>query len=319
MVVYFQYTALFLIFLSPVYSLYISKFQPTGLSQTMSKGLLKPCQLRTSSDRKNRSIILSSAGPANHRSERNSGFYDSNKCSKRWIAKRKYRFAAQALIPRGGKPNSLADLGENPDTDELKYIRKWRRREVMRIIRFALPALSITLADPLMSFVDAICIGRGGTTLQVSSASQDVPSTRIGFTDYDSVARRPCKKPAHPTLPPSLSPSLPCCLPVSLSPSLLSRFLLPSLPLPHSLTASSIFPAPTLTLSLPHFLPTYMARLESGWSPAGPPSWAAKAAITRRSRNNRHGRNGRNGRNGCNDRNVRSWRRWAPTWSSSTS
>ena len=71
---------------------------------------------------------------------------------------------------RGGKPDTVTDLRSSTviDPEELNRSKKWRRREILRIFRFSLPALSITMADPLMSFIDAVCIGRGGSTLQVS-------------------------------------------------------------------------------------------------------------------------------------------------------
>jgi hypothetical protein len=84
-------------------------------------------------------------------------------------------FIAALSVARaqGGCPEDKDDIRNHRrsddtfDHDESRCAQKWRRREVVRIAKFGLPALSITLADPLMSFVDAVCIGRGGTTLEV--------------------------------------------------------------------------------------------------------------------------------------------------------
>ena len=40
-------------------------------------------------------------------------------------------------------------------------------RQAWEIVKFAIPALSIPLCDPIMSCVDVVCIGQYGTTLEV--------------------------------------------------------------------------------------------------------------------------------------------------------
>ena len=96
-------------------------------------------------------------------------------CTTFGSAKSRLRTLVAALSvarTQGGCPEAAGDIhdirsDDTFDHDELRCAQKWRRREVVRIAKFGLPALSITLADPLMSFVDAVCIGRGGTTLEV--------------------------------------------------------------------------------------------------------------------------------------------------------
>ena len=47
----------------------------------------------------------------------------------------------------------------------------WRRKLALRILAFAAPAISMPLADPLMSLVDTICIGQ---VCQASSGHANV-------------------------------------------------------------------------------------------------------------------------------------------------
>ncbi len=45
----------------------------------------------------------------------------------------------------------------------------WRRKKKREIIKFAGPALSTVLADPIMSVVDALCVGRFCSTVELAS------------------------------------------------------------------------------------------------------------------------------------------------------
>lgn len=74
---------------------------------------------------------------------------------------------------------SEAALCAKDDTDEQSLVaadptldkerRAWRRNIVQQILLFAGPAVSTTLADPLMSVVDAVCCGRFCSTIQLAS------------------------------------------------------------------------------------------------------------------------------------------------------
>ena len=47
--------------------------------------------------------------------------------------------------------------------------RSWRVSKRNEVIKFAIPSLSGVLADPLMSVVDALCVGRFCDTIQLAS------------------------------------------------------------------------------------------------------------------------------------------------------
>ena len=55
------------------------------------------------------------------------------------------------------KQNLHASAGPGIQGKDEIPVRKWRRRELGRILRLAIPALSIPLADPIMSLVDSVC------------------------------------------------------------------------------------------------------------------------------------------------------------------
>jgi len=58
----------------------------------------------------------------------------------------------------------------------------WRKKLLWRLLAFVIPASSITLADPLMSLVDTLCIGRYGTTIELAALG---PNTVVfNFTSY---------------------------------------------------------------------------------------------------------------------------------------
>ena len=71
-------------------------------------------------------------------------------------------FAGSLKRVRGGakrqpfKQNLHASAGPGMQRKDDLPVRKWRRRELGRIVRLALPALSIPLADPIMSLVDSV-------------------------------------------------------------------------------------------------------------------------------------------------------------------
>ena len=46
---------------------------------------------------------------------------------------------------------------------------EWQKREIGKILRFSLPALSIPLADPIMSLVDSVCVGQCASTLELAA------------------------------------------------------------------------------------------------------------------------------------------------------
>lgn len=62
-----------------------------------------------------------------------------------------------------------------PDTKE------WRRHQLMQIAKFALPAMSIPLADPLMSLVDNVMVGQFSGTLELAALG---PCTLIFSLGY---------------------------------------------------------------------------------------------------------------------------------------
>ena len=72
----------------------------------------------------------------------------------------------------------MADPGESgggaPTVKREDRVGLWRRREAGRILKLALPALSIPLADPVMSLVDSVCIGRYATTLDLAALGPNV-------------------------------------------------------------------------------------------------------------------------------------------------
>ena len=61
------------------------------------------------------------------------------------------------LACRAGAAEAPGDEALSADS-----VWRWRTTQLRRIIYFSLPALSIPLADPLMSLVDTICIGQVG-------------------------------------------------------------------------------------------------------------------------------------------------------------
>ena len=65
-------------------------------------------------------------------------------------------------LRRGGVSLS-AQSGDDGD------LFAWRKREVGNILRFSLPALSIPLADPIMSLVDSVCVGQYASTLELAA------------------------------------------------------------------------------------------------------------------------------------------------------
>eukprot|EP00930_Biecheleria_cincta_P061779 TRINITY_DN47330_c0_g1_i1.p1 TRINITY_DN47330_c0_g1~~TRINITY_DN47330_c0_g1_i1.p1 ORF type:complete len:548 (+),score=56.76 TRINITY_DN47330_c0_g1_i1:29-1672(+) len=88
---------------------------------------------------------------------------------------------------RGRRGRALqAESGGREGKLELELIERdpteWRRRESRRIAAFAGPALSMPLADPLMSFIDTAMVGRAAGTLQLASLG---PNTVIfNFVNY---------------------------------------------------------------------------------------------------------------------------------------
>ncbi|KAJ1477849.1 hypothetical protein T484DRAFT_1819854 [Baffinella frigidus] len=69
----------------------------------------------------------------------------------------------------GWRPLKMALDPEMQQGEREVVVKKWRRRELGRIVKLALPALSIPLADPIMSLVDSVCIGRYSTTLDLAA------------------------------------------------------------------------------------------------------------------------------------------------------
>ena len=46
---------------------------------------------------------------------------------------------------------------------------EWRKRQIGSILRFSIPALSIPLADPVMSLVDSVCVGQYASTVELAA------------------------------------------------------------------------------------------------------------------------------------------------------
>merc|ERR1712216_393298 len=86
------------------------------------------------------------------------------------------------------RTHSLEDSRAIPQTsfdgavDSPEDLWIWRKKLLWRLVAFVIPALSITLADPLMSLVDTLCIGRYGTTIELAALG---PNTVVfNFTSY---------------------------------------------------------------------------------------------------------------------------------------
>ena len=72
------------------------------------------------------------------------------------------------------------EVGPNDGNDVSVW--EWRKREAGNIMRFAIPALSIPLADPVMSLVDAICVGQLLAHAHALPKHTHVRSTRTYFS-----------------------------------------------------------------------------------------------------------------------------------------
>jgi hypothetical protein len=55
-------------------------------------------------------------------------------------------------------------------------------RQAWEIVKFAIPALSIPLCDPIMSCVDVVCIGQYGTTLEVGQREKPDAFTALSIS-----------------------------------------------------------------------------------------------------------------------------------------
>lgn len=54
-------------------------------------------------------------------------------------------------------------------------VPRWRLRdEIWKILVFCVPAASVSLADPLMSFIDTVCVGIAGSTIDLASLGPNV-------------------------------------------------------------------------------------------------------------------------------------------------
>mmetsp|Transcript_37710 Transcript_37710/g.103626 ORF Transcript_37710/g.103626 Transcript_37710/m.103626 type:complete len:543 (+) Transcript_37710:63-1691(+) len=81
-----------------------------------------------------------------------------------------------------GKASSQDEIKERTGEESLQDLSAWRRRELRRIIAFAGPALTIPLADPLMTLIDTICVGRAAGTTHLAALG---PNTVIfNFANY---------------------------------------------------------------------------------------------------------------------------------------
>ena len=80
-----------------------------------------------------------------------------------------------ALVPGAiRKPTTFQRSHSSPKSSEAnieaRRIRHdWRRKKKAEVIKFAGPALSTVLADPIMSVVDALCVGRFCSTVELAS------------------------------------------------------------------------------------------------------------------------------------------------------
>ena len=90
---------------------------------------------------------------------------------------------------RGGSAGlaaSRASVAPNPEVGPKDgndvSVWEWRKREAGNIMRFAIPALSIPLADPVMSLVDAICVGQLLAHAHALPKHTHVRSTRAYFS-----------------------------------------------------------------------------------------------------------------------------------------
>ena len=128
----------------------------------------------------------------------------------------KTAFARSTTMERGGLGWQQLKMGlrgsagpEMPQGERDESVQKWRRRELGRIVQLALPALSIPLADPIMSLVDSVCIGRYASTLDLAALGPNlVIFNFVSFSFSFLVTPTPCT--LHPT-PCTLHPA-PCTL-----------------------------------------------------------------------------------------------------------
>ncbi|GMH41442.1 hypothetical protein BSKO_09352 [Bryopsis sp. KO-2023] len=77
-----------------------------------------------------------------------------------------------------------SDVGalEDPLPDGNRGLWGWRFRTLKQILLFALPALAIPLADPLLSLVDTVCVAQCAGTVELASLG---PNTAIfNFANY---------------------------------------------------------------------------------------------------------------------------------------
>ena len=70
---------------------------------------------------------------------------------------------------RGLRHGGVAPLASGGAGGQTTDRFAWRKREVGNIVRFSLPALSIPLADPIMSLVDSVCVGQYASTLELAA------------------------------------------------------------------------------------------------------------------------------------------------------
>lgn len=66
--------------------------------------------------------------------------------------------------------------GSRTTEDAEVSVIQWRLREAGRILRLAGPALSIPLADPVMTFIDTVCVSQGTNLVQLAALA---PNTVI--------------------------------------------------------------------------------------------------------------------------------------------
>lgn len=92
------------------------------------------------------------------------------------------RGARVAAVPKEGDEQ----VGGKPQQLEQEFFERdpgaWRRQELLRIAAFAGPALSVPLADPLMTLIDTACVGRAAGTSQLAALG---PNTVLfNFMNY---------------------------------------------------------------------------------------------------------------------------------------
>ena len=73
----------------------------------------------------------------------------------------KVRLQQSAHCPRLGSRCVVTAAASAADNSlEGKNIWQWRKAQLQKIAVFTAPALSIPLADPIMSLVDTVCVGQ---------------------------------------------------------------------------------------------------------------------------------------------------------------